>query len=469
MQSALKKPPLIIPVENQVRELDPKLLLACVAARRGYTTIIGSHRIIDFRIAALPRSLYLCKSFTFMNRHMFNIMHKLGQALMSWDEEALVHLPEAMYFARRLSPVSLRYISHLFAWGEDNAQLWRRYRNMPRDLPIHITGNPRTDLLRPDVRSFYRDEADTLREQYGRFILVNTNFNHVNAFYPSQNLFRPGKHPGQQATFGKAAKGMSRDFAQSLHDHKQALFDHFKAMIPALHDAFPEHNIIVRPHPTESPRAYRKLAAHYPRVHIINEGNVVPWSMATAVLVHNGCTTAVEAYSMGIPAVSYRASVNVEIDDEFYRLPNQLSIQCFSAEQLRQTLRNILLNNFSAQTDEQRNALIDRFIVARDGPLACERVVDVLDKIAQGWRDRPPPPLVKRLAGVSLANGRYLLKQLIRHLPGSHAPPEFHRHRYPGISLSELHERIGRFQLALGDETKIKAEQMYEQVFRISA
>jgi len=28
------KAPLIIPVENQVRELDPKLLLACVAARR---------------------------------------------------------------------------------------------------------------------------------------------------------------------------------------------------------------------------------------------------------------------------------------------------------------------------------------------------------------------------------------------------------------------------------------------------
>jgi hypothetical protein len=42
-----KKVPLIIPVENQVRELDPKLLLACVAAKRGFTCIIGSHRILS--------------------------------------------------------------------------------------------------------------------------------------------------------------------------------------------------------------------------------------------------------------------------------------------------------------------------------------------------------------------------------------------------------------------------------------
>jgi hypothetical protein len=32
------KPLLLIPVENQVRELDPKLRLACIAARRGYSS-----------------------------------------------------------------------------------------------------------------------------------------------------------------------------------------------------------------------------------------------------------------------------------------------------------------------------------------------------------------------------------------------------------------------------------------------
>ena len=95
------KPLLLIPVENQVRELDPKLLLACVAAKRGFSSVIGAHREIDFRIASFPRSLYLCKSFTVSNLKMFRIIHKLGHQIVSWDEEALVHLPPEMYYSRR--------------------------------------------------------------------------------------------------------------------------------------------------------------------------------------------------------------------------------------------------------------------------------------------------------------------------------------------------------------------------------
>ena len=91
-----KKATLIIPVENQVRELDPKLLLACIAAKRGFSVVIGSHREIDFRIASFPRSIYLNKSFTIRNLKMFRIMHKLRHEIVTWDEEALVHLPPEM-------------------------------------------------------------------------------------------------------------------------------------------------------------------------------------------------------------------------------------------------------------------------------------------------------------------------------------------------------------------------------------
>jgi hypothetical protein len=69
MNSAVKGT-LIIPVENQVRELDPKLLLAYVAA-----------------------GIYLSKSMTAASDLMFQIMRKLGHEIVAWDEEALVHLP----------------------------------------------------------------------------------------------------------------------------------------------------------------------------------------------------------------------------------------------------------------------------------------------------------------------------------------------------------------------------------------
>jgi surface carbohydrate biosynthesis protein len=463
------KVPLIIPVENQVRELDPKLLLACVAARRGFTCILGSHRIVDFRIASFPPSLYLNKSFTVMNLKMFKIMHKLGHQIVTWDEEALVHLPAAMYYSRRLSPLSLKYVSHLFAWGEDNAELWRQYPEMPVDMPIHITGNPRGDLLRPEMSPFYEDSAEHLRKTYGNFILVNTNFNHVNAFYPSQNLFKPLKTPGAEPRFGKAARGMTREFAEALRDHKQTILGDFKKLIPALDRKFADFNIIVRPHPTENQGIYHLIAAQCKRVKVTNEGNVVPWLMASKALIHNGCTTGVEAYAMRVPAISYRAAINEEIDQGFYRLPNQLSYQCFSLEELLETLGNILFSKIGPIDGDGGKTLFKRYLAAQDGPLACERMVNVLEDIAQDQSGFFNPSAPYRWAGRSLANGRRLIKWFKSYVPGSHAPPGFHRHRYPGISLEELRRRISLFQKVLNDSTVVNAEQMYDQVFRISA
>ena len=390
---------IIIPVENQVRELDPKLLLACIAVQRGFDVIIGSHREIDFRITSFPRSLYLNKSMTERNLKMFRIMKKSGHEILTWDEEALVHLPAETYYSRRLSPVAIRYNSHLFAWGEDNAELWRQYPDLPPDMPIHVTGNPRSDMLRPELRSFYEPEAEEIRKAHGNFILVNTNFNHVNAFYPAQNLFRPVKKAGAEPQFGKAAVGMSREYAEGLRDHKLAVFKTFKQLIPTLEQAFVDHTIIVRPHPTENQQVYKDIAGDCQRVKVTNEGNVVPWLMATDVVIHNGCTTGVEAYMMNVPAVSYRAEIDETYDMGFYRLPNLISHQCFDVDHLLETITKIIKGELGAADGDERQALVKQYLAAQDGPLACERIVDVLEKKIERQPVLPKPPLSYRISG----------------------------------------------------------------------
>jgi surface carbohydrate biosynthesis protein len=107
MNSAVKGT-LIIPVENQVRELelDPKLLLAYVAAKRGFSSILGFRREIHFHISSFPSGIYLSKSMTAASDLMFQIMRKLGHEIVAWDEEALVHLPKRLSTCR-LIPISL--------------------------------------------------------------------------------------------------------------------------------------------------------------------------------------------------------------------------------------------------------------------------------------------------------------------------------------------------------------------------
>ena len=115
------KATLLMPVENQVRELDSKLLLACVAARRDFSSLIGSRREMHFHISSFPPGIYLSKSMTAASEIMFQIMRKLGHQILAWDEEALVHLPPETYFSRRLSPVAMEFVSYMFAWVLDNA------------------------------------------------------------------------------------------------------------------------------------------------------------------------------------------------------------------------------------------------------------------------------------------------------------------------------------------------------------
>ena len=465
---AALKPLLLIPVENQVRELDPKLLLACVAAKRGFSSVIGSRREMEMRIDAFPSSIYLSKSMTVRSLLFFLVARRFAVNIITWDEEALVHLPPEIYFTRRLHPAAIRYVTHLFAWGEENAELWRQYPHLPPEIPIHVTGNPRSDMLRPELNAYYADEIDGIRREFGDFILVNTNFNHVNAFGPDMNLFKPTKTPGQTPKFGRAARGMSRKYAEGLRDHKQAVFEDFKRLIPELEKRFPDHLIVVRPHPTERHDAYQQIAARCRRVRVTNQGNVVPWLLCAKALIHNGCTTGVEAFVLRVPAVSYRATVNDAYDAGFYRLPNALSHQCFTLDELCGTLRRILEESLGPPEGDGCRELVRHHLAEMDGKrLACERMVDVLERIAadpvnpfaRTWIHRADRWIVRR--------GLNLLRQVKSRLPGSHNRPEFQRHRYPGLPLDEVRSRIARFQRLLGDDIPLAVEPVTATIYRL--
>jgi surface carbohydrate biosynthesis protein len=464
-----KRPVILIPVENQVRELDAKLLLACIAARRGLASIIGSKRDVESRIASFTRSIYIAKSLLHGHRKFLRVARQLGHEIVAWDEDALVHLPPEIYYSRRLSPESMACVSHLFAWGEDNAELWRQYPHLPAGLPIHITGNPRNDLLRPEIRSFYQDDVKKIRDRYGAFILINTNFNHVNAFSPIRTLFQTAGKPFDPPKFGRAARGMPREYAEGLRDHKQAIFEHFKKMIPTLEDAFPDYTIVVRPHQVESQDIYLQIAKGCQRVQVTNKGNVVPWLMACEAVILNGCTTSVEAYAMGVAALSYRPTVNEYYDYGFYRLPNMLSHQCFDFEELKQTLKKILAGELGVGDGDERQALINHHLAAQDGPLACERIIDVLETAADGLSKLPMPPLKDRLEGWFKVTKRRLRRRSKLRAADADRSLAHHNKKNPEISINEMRARTARFQEVLGDEEQLHVEQIYDKLFLISA
>jgi surface carbohydrate biosynthesis protein len=458
---------LIIPVENQVRELDAKILLACVAAERGFSVIIGSRAFVHFEVASVPRGVYLAKSMRSLSNSMFRILRLLGHEIVAWEEEALVHPPPDTYFTLRLSPTTIRNVSHVFAWGQENVDLLRQYPELPANMPIHITGNPRGDILRPEMRPYFDTEVERLRNLYGDFILINTNFTDVNPFIPNIGLFLPAKGPGGESRLGQAGIGMSRQFAEGLWDHKQAILEDFQQLIPALEQAFPHLTIIVRPHPSENFKIYNDLAAQCERVKVTNEGNVIPWLLAAKTMVHNGCTTGLEAYVLGVPAISYLATFNEYYDYEFQGLPTKLSHQCFSFEELKRTLTQILAGELDVAEGEERKALIDYYLAAQNGRLACERIVDVLEESGYGKKQPPASPIGTYVQGWALTKLKAAVTNLNMRRPGPNRLA-YHNHRFPEISVAEIEQKVARFGQLLNRFSTIRVEQHSKHLFRIN-
>ncbi len=445
---------LLIPVEIQVREMDAKILLSAVAAERGFPVIMGSRAFIHFQAGSVPPGVYVAKSMRTLSIRMFEILRELGHAIVAYDEEALVRAPDYEYYRWRLCPETVRQVAHLMAWGEDDAQVLHAYEGY-RGAPIEVTGNPRIDLMRPEVREYYRPEVDAIRARYGGFVLVNTNFNKVNHFFAELSELKSAAEVGAEAGANPFEAGKGR--------HKLVLFQHFLEMLPALCAALPEQTILVRPHPAENHAPWLAVAERCPNLRVANEGNVVPWLMACKALVANSCTTQVESALLDVPTLNFEPLTHEEYD---YALPNALSRPARSTEELCALTQEMVQGTLGPLDLGTRREILAPHVAALMGPLAADRMVDVL--VAAGYLDqRPPrPALATYLRGRLRNRLRTSRKRANMRRPGHRNNIVYHAHRFPDISAAEIQARVDRLGRLLGRFERVRVEPYGEYTFR---
>jgi len=433
--------------------------------------VIGQMKAIDARIASFPRSLYLAKDMTPQSMEMLRIIGDLGHEITAWDEEALVHLPADVHFRKRMSPLALECVSHLFAWGDENADLWRRFSEFEQ-ARVHVTGNPRADLWRPEMRAYFESDASELRRQNGDFLLINTNFSLINS---NRALFGPAAGPGDEPELGRGGYGMTREFAERMRRYKLAVMESFQRLIPELERAYPGLGIVVRPHPSEVPQAYHQIASTCERVRVASGGNAIPWLMASKAMIHNGCTTGVEASALGVPTLAYGpGAADAGGFGRSFALSNLLSHQCPDFESLRGTLDRILAGESGCADGNGREQLLKEFVTAREGRLASERIVDVLEEIERTGPSLPRPPFVRRLDAWRRANElRFagpLLKKARKVMSSTpKTAPEMRRVTFQEVLPEQMRERVGKFQRVLGDGVELRIERRARHIYRFTA
>jgi surface carbohydrate biosynthesis protein len=445
----------ILPCEIKSRELDSKLLLACILAERGWRVMVGSRNHIHMKLARLPRSVYLGKDVRYSSWTILRILERLGHQFIAQDEEAQFYFSRDRYRKARVHPDVLRAAKHLLAWGPDNALAWREAESYA-GAPIDLTGNGRIDLMRPELRSLHLEQVNELRKKHGRFILINTNFGAVNHFYTNLTVLKP---PEKFA-------GTENNWDAGLSKHRYALFRAFLSLLPRLAGRFPETTLILRPHPGENHQTWIDAAGGAKNIFVSHEGNVIPWVLASAAVIHNGCTTGLEAYILDGQPIAYQPVVSSDYD---LHLPNALS-HCARDEASLFAMVDAILGgkfDFASLHSAEREALLANHISATQGPLASERIADAVEKVAEETAAETLS-LPRQALGFLHAEARALLKYWHMNKPGHKSNIAYTRHRFPDTSLEEVQQRIAKLSTALKRFEGIKAMNYSQNIFSIN-
>jgi surface carbohydrate biosynthesis protein len=361
---------LIFPVENFVREYYGKFLMSAVAAERGWGAIMAYKGYIRHNLPAITGVVV---EMNMTNAERVERYLSLGWRVCAWDEEGLIYSSGDVYAHRRLNEAALQKLDRVFLWGENqHKDVVNHLEGI--DYKLFLTGNPRFDLLRPDLREFYAPAAALLKNKHGRYILVNTTFGDVNHYFGRDYNLKILREAGKLTTKAQESDQIARE------KYKEQLFRAFIEVLPALSAHFPEHKIIIRPHPAENFDTWSSAAKGLPNVVMIHEGDPIPWMLGADAVIHNSCTTGVQAYLLGRPVISYRP---VRSDKYDMYLPNALSDMTGNMDQLIAFTRQLISNQgaIDQQVEKEKRLVAREYITSLEGPWAADRIMDELDKL----------------------------------------------------------------------------------------
>lgn len=334
---------LIFPIENINRELDWRLLLACTHARPTNRIFVGQHDVL-FRMitkTGMRGGVYVGKHLfrqrpAFKDYERYRAIKAMGFLVVHLDEEGAVYDGDEerwrwWLLCGQLDPRCLDAEDYLCTWGDFQREF---YRSLEPACADHITttGHPRFELYKAAYRKYFAADAAAITARFGEYILVNTHVAYGNNALGLADTFSPrlGYHPDNPE---ERAASMAR------YSYELRVIGAFVRLVNRLSLTYPSVNIVLRPHPSEDWEYYRSVFRGVPNVHVVHEGPVAPWLLSCKLLLHTGCTTALEAHLADCPIVNYKAG-NDPAQEIF--LTELFGVECCSEDDVMKSVATVM-------------------------------------------------------------------------------------------------------------------------------
>lgn len=352
-----------LPVETKSREFDSKCLIALACAEKGAAVILSAMGRSRMEIPGV----ILLKSAAAFELPSILAMKKKHFKCTVIDEEGFVQTRNEKQRALRYSQGTIDAVDQIFFNGSRERELLSTVYALPADKGI-VTGNPRFDFYKPRFRSYYQKHASKLQKRHGRYILLPSRFGNVT----------PARKVGYLDFLKKTRQIEAEsdlDIFRAFFEHSKKIYRAFLDLLPRLSEEFSQYTIVIRPHPSESKEAWLAAAAGHRNVKVIAEGPIGPWLLGADAVLHNGCTTGLEAFLMDRPVFSYMPYTSEEFD---LKLPNNLSIQRYDEKSLFEDMKSTLALNEAVVTDTEKIAYAESFLHNAGSHYAYEDISDEL-------------------------------------------------------------------------------------------
>ncbi|RMZ49848.1 hypothetical protein EB822_10725 [Flavobacteriaceae bacterium PRS1] len=285
---------ILIPVETSSRELLYKTYLAHLLAMQGFDCFVGSKSRINVLMHRFKNYIYFDKGYhKGKSEGIYKIVKSRNGFIISLDEEGAVDYSDNRTLLKRYSRQLFDLVDIVFLWGEKQKEIIN-----PTDImnsKIIVSGHPRFELLKPEFQVFYNEEAKCFKKKYGKFILINTNMGFGNNIKGNE--------------FVREGYGKWYNQIDEIIDYDKIKLDAYITFIKQLSESY-NGNIIIRPHPEEDASIYDKQLDNLKNVIVINKGSVVPWIIASELMIHPDCTTSIESFFLGKKPISFLPKSN---------------------------------------------------------------------------------------------------------------------------------------------------------------
>ncbi len=359
---------LFLPIETKVRELESKLLLSLFALKKGYTVVLGQHYVLSQYLKYFPPGIFLYKDLSFYKKAFFESIKQCNHKIVSLDEEAIFAFDDPMrYSNERFSEENLHLVEKVICWGRfDYEAMFPKYQEY-KDKFARL-GNPRLDVWSTRLNDIYNVEAIQLRERYGKFILIPSNFayqSNVNGpdfvlqFFEGKNIIKNKE---------------DRNRFIEKWDFMNWGWSVFQNLIPRLAQEYKELNFVVRNHPSEDPKVWNELARKHDNVFVEFKGSISPYIKAAQCILHFGCTSGLEAFLSKTPSFIFCPESN----DKFEQSASaKLSYVFQNYSDLTSAINNVLRSEIksdcTAETYFRDNFSFD------DSVFSADRIMQMIE------------------------------------------------------------------------------------------